>query len=655
MPGITVSALNRATVSEDGMDSATFTVVLKSAPTADVTIAVTTDKTTEASVDKANLTFTATNWNMPQTVTIKGVADETKDGDQDVKVVLGASDSTDTKYKGLTSTPLPFKVIDVDQIGLIVTKVGTATATTEKGGTIEFKVRLRSKPSADVTVPVASSVVTEGTVSAATLTFTAANFKVEQTLTVTGVNDEVWVDDKDKAYKVSFGNTTSTDAGYAGLSQSFDLTNTDDDAITQVASYWSGTCVALVDGRTKCWGRNDSGALGLGDTAHRGALATQMGNALPFLNLGTGRSVKLLHGGNRAEVHQCAVLDNNTVKCWGLNQYGQLGYGDVATRGDQANEMGDTLGVVNLGTGRTAKKVIVSNQSSCAILDNDTLKCWGFNGYGNLGLGDTNNRGDQANEMGDALPVVNLGTGRTAKDVVMGNGHTCALLDNNTVKCWGYNVNGELGLGDVNWRGDNANEMGDALPAINFGAGRTVKSLGGGAGANNTCALLDNDTVKCWGYGGEGRHGLGDSTNRGDQANEMGDNLPAVSFGTGRTVKVLSTGHSENCVILDNDTVKCWGYNGFGQLGLGDVNNRGDNANEMGDNLPVVNLGTGRRATIIVAGTYSVCALLDNGALKCWGINDSGWGTLGLGDGNRRGDNMNEMGDNLPGVKIMGN
>ena len=81
------------------------------------------------------------------------------------------------------------------------------------------------------------------------------------------------------------------------------------------------------------------------------------------------------------------------------------------------------------------------------MLDDGTLKCWGYAAGGAIGLGDINNRGDEPNEMGDNLPAVNLGTGRRAKAVSAGYAHTCALLDDDTLKCWGPNM-GELGLGN---------------------------------------------------------------------------------------------------------------------------------------------------------------------------------------------------------------
>ena len=127
------------------------------------------------------------------------------------------------------------------------------------------------------------------------------------------------------------------------------------------------------------------------------------------------------------------------------------------------------------------------------------MKCWGRGNYGQLGYGDTNNRGDGPNEMGDNLPTVDLGNGKTVKILVAGGYHTCAVLNDDTVKCWGRWNNGRLGYGDTNNRGDGPNEMGDNLPTVDLGTGKTVKQLV--AGGDHTCAVLNDDTVKCWGNG----------------------------------------------------------------------------------------------------------------------------------------------------------
>jgi hypothetical protein len=140
--------------------------------------------------------------------------------------------------------------------------------------------------------------------------------------------------------------------------------------------------------------------------------------------------------------------------------------------------------------------------------------------------------------MGAALVAVPLGSGRTAVAISAGASHTCALLDNFAAKCWGNGASGRLGQGSTNSLGDDSNELGDALVAISLGSGRTARSVV--AGVAHTCAVLDTFAVKCFGLGTSGRLGSGGTATLGDAANEMGDNLIAVNLGTDRRVMSLT-------------------------------------------------------------------------------------------------------------------
>ena len=207
-------------------------------------------------------------------------------------------------------------------------------------------------------------------------------------------------------------------------------------------------------------------------------------------------------------------------------------------------------------------------------------------------------------ELRSVGPAVEFRTAnfRTAET---GVGETCALLDRGSVKCWGYNIMGSLGTGDTNARGKAPGEMGDNLPVVDLGTGRTATMVG--AGGDHACALLDDASMKCWGAGVFGGLGLESTSPHGNAPGTMGDNLPAVDVGTGRTVKSIAVGGSHTCAILDDDTLKCWGENGAGQLGLGDKNRRGDQPGEMGDALPAIDLGTGRTAKSVSAGDNHTC------------------------------------------------
>lgn len=417
------------------------------------------------------------------------------------------------------------------------------------------------------------------------------------------------------------------------------------DAARLIDSGGGFTCVITTDGTVsgivRCWGTGSNGRLGTGDVEPRGDSPDELGDALPVVQLGTGASAIAVALGLD---HACALLVDRTVKCWGANQSGQLGAGDTIKRGDDPGEMGDALPTVDLGTGRTAKAIAAGQAFTCAILDDDTLKCWGSGSSGRLGTGDTENRGNQAGEMGDALPAIDLGTGRTPVAVTAGEFHACAVLDDGSLKCWGRNEDGQLGYGDTNDRGDQPGEMGDALAAIDLGAGRTAAAVD--AGRQHTCAVDDASEVVCWGRGGSLGTGTGD--NRGDEVGEMGDALVGADIGTGRTPVAVHTGSFHTCAVLDDANVKCWGFGLYGRLGLGSEGSRGADPGQMGDALAAVDLGTGRTASAVAPGLSHTCAVLDNESVKCWGQNHRG--QLALGDTNNRGDDAAEMGDALPAV-----
>jgi len=228
--------------------------------------------------------------------------------------------------------------------------------------------------------------------------------------------------------------------------------------------------------------------------------------------------------------------------------------------------------------------IIAGSNHTCAILDNVSVKCWGRNIFGQLGIDNSTNMGDDSGEMA-ALPVVNLGTGRTTTAIEIYN-HTCAILDNGSAKCWGYNYFGTLGIDSTSNKGDNSGEMAQLI-GINLGTGRTATAIA--AGSNHTCAILDNASVKCWGRNNYGQLGIDNSTNMGDDSGEMAA-LPVVNLGTGRTATAISAGFDHACALLDNASVKCWGENDYGKLGIGNSTHMGDDSGEMGDNLPVVDL-----------------------------------------------------------------
>ena len=218
-----------------------------------------------------------------------------------------------------------------------------------------------------------------------------------------------------------------------------------------------------------------------------------------------------------------------------------------------------------------------------------------------MGQGDTDDRGDgsASGGMGDSLPAVELGSGRTATSITIGTGYTCVLLDDNSVKCWGRSHVGQLGNEKGATRGDEPNEMGDDLEKVYLDSNsgdsflRTATAIA--AGNFHTCAIRDNSSIKCWGLNDSGQLGIvydsNDDGNDGAPNNLLYlDRGSDVDLGAGRTARGIAAGDSHTCAMLDNASIKCWGGNAFGQLGLGDTDDRGDGSNEMGDSLPGIGL-----------------------------------------------------------------
>ena len=434
----------------------------------------------------------------------------------------------------------------------------------------------------------------------------------------------------------TYSNITITITTASGyvITQTFSLTVNSSSA-TIISVGPNHSCAVLDNGSVKCWGLNYYGQLGIDNRTTMGDGSGEMA-LLTGINLGTGRTATSISVGWN---HSCALLDNASVKCWGFNGFGQLGIDNTTAMGDGSGEM-DQLTGINLGTGRTATAISAGPNSTCALLDNGSVKCWGNNTYGQLGIGNNtgnNSRiGDDSGEM-DQLTGINLGTGHTATAIAAGSSHTCALLDNASVKCWGYNSEGQLGIDNRTNMGDGAGEMGDNLPSINLGTGRTVTAIS--AGFNHSCALLDNASVKCWGSNYKGQLGIDSTDNIGDNSSEM-SSLSSINLGTGRTATAISAGIYVTCALLDNRAVKCWGFNNKGQLGIDNTTVMGDGSGEMAQ-LTGINLGTGRTATAISAGMYHTCAKLDNGAVKCWGYNNNG--QLGIDNTTTMGDDPGEM------------
>ncbi len=367
------------------------------------------------------------------------------------------------------------------------------------------------------------------------------------------------------------------------------------------------TCFLSGDGAIRCWGGGDQGQLGYGNTNDIGddeipAWAGTVDVGSPVIQAAAGSH------------HTCVLLVNGAVRCWGLGIYGQLGYGNTNNIG--ADETPVSTGSVDIGG--TVIQLAAGFSHTCALLNTGTVHCWGRGDSGRLGYSNTIDVGDDEAPVSAGIVYV----GGTVTQLAAGSYHTCALTDTGAVRCWGRGAHGQLGYGNTNDIGD------DEIPASAgmVDVGGTVTQLA--AGANHTCALTDTGAVRCWGYGRYGQLGYGNTNDIGD------DEIPASAgmVDVGGTVTQLAAGANHTCALLNTGAVRCWGLGNYGQLGYGDTNNIGDD--EIPASVGIVDVGG--TVTAVAAGALHTCALMDTGAVRCWGRGT--YGQLGYGNTNNIGN-----------------
>jgi alpha-tubulin suppressor-like RCC1 family protein len=259
----------------------------------------------------------------------------------------------------------------------------------------------------------------------------------------------------------------------------------------------------------------------------------------------------------------CAITADARVKCWGNCNLGQCGSEATETLGDEPGEMGDALLPVNLGSPQPeVTSLACSKDTACALSSDGTVRCWGRAAHeGHKGQFDfTAGNGHAINTMGAVLPPMQLPTGRKATSVSCGHIHCCVILDDGSALCYGMGYSGELGYGGsptyVGWAEP---ATADEAGLVDLPPGRTAVKIACGGG--HTCAILDEGSVVCWGQGSKGRLGNGG--------------------------RLSVTGGFNVCNVLNDGT--------------------------CGVNLTPVNLGSGRRAVDIAAGSDWTCAVLDDG------------------------------------------
>ena len=387
-------------------------------------------------------------------------------------------------------------------------------------------------------------------------------------------------------------------------------------------------CALAWDGRARCWGINAQGELGLGHTTPIGDDETP--RLAPWLALGAP-ALALTAAGDRGASHSCAILRGGLVRCWGANQFGQLGLGHKLGVG--ADRTPETANPVQL-LGPASQLVASASQyaaHTCALLHSGKVQCWGSNQYGQLGLGHTRVIGDD--EIPSSAGALDLK--QPAIQLAAGKYHTCALLRRGELVCWGFNDKGQLGLGHVR-------NIGDDEPPWPHGQVKLPrKARAITAGRQHTCALLEDGSVRCWGLNNKGQLGLGDTQDRGHR--ETVQALPALELGQRATA--VAAGDMHTCALLEDGSVRCWGSNQFGQLGLGHKRHIADDESLMTQGpVPL-----GHPAVELRAGSYHTCAILSTDDVRCWGLNS--FGQLGLGHLRDIGDD--EAPDSEPPLELL--
>ncbi|QIZ77653.1 DUF7151 family protein [Ferrimonas lipolytica] len=380
-------------------------------------------------------------------------------------------------------------------------------------------------------------------------------------------------------------------------------------------------CVVTEDSLVKCWGHNGGYALGNG---HDDDIGDDFGEA----ELTESCNQDGLNGLIEITRYEVDDLDN----CSGYGGY-------VITQGNDDNGNGtlEDDELVSRAINRCG-----NNVPPYIALEPQQFEASASCPEGGMSIfhgSDDNLDGVlTTSEMGSELLATDIGD-IAVISIAVGEYQSCALFVDNTVKCWGSNSNGMLGLGvpfaDNSYIGDDPAELGNNLVGVNFGTGRTAISLTGGD--DHFCAILDDESLRCWGNGSDGRLGYENKDSVGATPDSIGDSWPAVNFGNGSdgqplTVKQIASGYNYNCAILSDDSLRCWGDGAFFKLGYQHTDDIGDDVGEMGANLPAINLGTDLTPLQIYSGYGTNCVIFDDGSLKCWGNNRDGQAGLGRGD-----------------------
>ena len=339
---------------------------------------------------------------------------------------------------------------------------------------------------------------------------------------------------------------------------------------------WQDSLYAILDnGSLYAWGNNKDGQLGLGLTDEYVAYNKKVD--IPG-------KVKLIKcaGENLTESACYVITEDGALYVWGKNSYGQLGVGDEVNK--------NTPIKVTAINGKVMELIISNSFSVYAILEDGSLYSWGNNYYGELGVGDEVNK--------NTPTKVNLPS--KIKELITTGSSVYALMEDGSLYAWGYNYHDELGIG--------SNEDKNTPTKVNLPS--KIKELITTNGPS-VYALMEDSSLYSWGNNESGQLGVGDEVNKNTPTKV---NLPSK-------IKELITTGSSVYALMEDSSLYSWGDNIFGQLGVGDEVNKKNTPTKV--NLP------GKIKELITNGLSSY-AILEDSSLYSWGYNS--YGQLGVGD-----------------------
>ena len=372
-------------------------------------------------------------------------------------------------------------------------------------------------------------------------------------------------------------------------------------------------CALLSTGGVDCWGNNVSGQLGNGTIDGPDG---QNGYDTPQTVSGLTNAVSLASDESDA---YCAVLASGGVDCWGYNGFGDLGNGaEGGTDGDYGYDTPQAV------SGLTNAAAVVGDGlvSFCALLSTGAVDCWGDNTEAQLGngtlFGPDSEVGGGAGFSGYDTPQAVSGLTNAVSVIADESDGYCALLSNSHVDCWGGNLYGEVGNGTNDGPDNSGYDTPQAVSGITNAVSLTSDNL------RTNCALLSTGAVDCWGFNNDGE--LGNGTTGGFNGANGYDTPQTVSGITNATSVASGFTSDSFCAVLSTTGVDCWGYNFYGQLGNGAVGGP-DGAN--GYDTPQAVSGLSNAASVTGGSDANSCVLLTNESVDCWGYN--GLGDLGVG------------------------